>query len=80
MSKERANIACSGQVRALPSLEGIQRLWHFLPSGFICQIPHLPLTLAVSPFFQAKGKQTNASFITVHSLKLKRLSRIMVQK
>jgi hypothetical protein len=41
------NIACSGQVRALPSLEGIQRLRHFLPLGFICQFPHLPLTLAV---------------------------------
>jgi len=47
-SKPAPNIARTGQVRALPSLEEIQRLRYFLFLAFICQFPHLPVTLAVS--------------------------------
>jgi len=41
------NIVCTGQVRALPSLEGIQRLWPVRLLAFICHIPHLPVKPAV---------------------------------
>lgn len=49
-SKPAPNIARTGQVRALPSLEEIQRLRYFLFLAFICQFPHLPVTLAVKLF------------------------------
>ncbi len=43
------NIVCSGQVRALPTLSGLQPRGRIRFLGFIRQFPHLPLTPAVSP-------------------------------
>jgi hypothetical protein len=37
------NIVCSGQVRALPTLSGIQPRGRIRFLGFIRQFPHLPL-------------------------------------
>jgi integrase len=42
--KKPLNIVCTGQVRALPALQGILCLWRVRPLAFFYQFPHLPVT------------------------------------